>query len=95
MTAGRHAIEEVAIVADEQHRAGIVREQFLQQFQRFEIEIVRRLVEHQQVGRSRERHRERQPPALAAGQHADRRARLFRAEQEVLHVADDMALLRR
>ena len=34
-----------------------------------------------------------QPPALAARQRLDRRARLLRLEQKVLHVADDVARL--
>ena len=80
-------------MADEQDRAGIVAEQFLQEIERLDVEIVGRLVEHQQVGRLRQRAREHQPPALAAGQFADRRARLFGREQEVPHVADDMAPL--
>ena len=36
---------------------------------------------------------QRQPAALAAGQHADRRARLLGREQEVLHVADHVPAL--
>ena len=34
------------------HRAGIVGEHLLQQVERFEVEVVGRLVEHQQVGRA-------------------------------------------
>ena len=43
------AIEEIAIVADEQHRAGIVRQHVLEHIERFHVEVVGRLVEHQQV----------------------------------------------
>ncbi len=88
---GRDAVEEVAVVADQQHRAGIVGQQLLQQVERFEVEIVGRLVEHQQVGGRGQRARQQQPAALAAGERADRRARLLRDEQEILHVADHVA----
>jgi len=80
-------------VADDQDRAGIVAEQLLQQVERLQIEIVGRLVEHHQVRRLRQRARQRQPAALAARQLADRRARLIRRKQEVLHVADDVLAL--
>ncbi len=80
-------------MADDQDRAGIVAEQLLQQVERLEIEIVGRLVEHHQVRRLRQRARQHQPAALAARQLADRRARLLRREQEVLHVADDVLAL--
>ena len=66
---GRHgAVEEVAIVRDEQHGARIVVDHLFQQVERFEIEIVGRLVEHQQVRGFRERARKREAAALAAGE---------------------------
>ena len=80
-------------MADDQDRAGIVGEQLLQQVERLDVEIVGRLVEHQQVGRQRQRARQHEPAALAARQLADRRAGLLGREQEVLHVADDVAAL--
>jgi hypothetical protein len=80
-------------VADQQHRARKSGDQFLQQVERFHVEIVGRFVEDQQVGGPRKRAGEDQPRFLAAGQFAHRRARLFRTEQEVLHVGDDVLLL--
>ena len=53
------AVEEIAVVRDEQHRAGIVVDHLFQQIERFEIEIVGRFVEHQQVRGFGERARER------------------------------------
>ncbi|WP_374139284.1 hypothetical protein [Sphingomonas sp.] len=44
------AIEEIAVMADDQHGPVIIANHFLQQIERFEIEIVGRLVEDQQVG---------------------------------------------
>ena len=80
-------------MADQDHRAGKAGHQFLQQIQRLHVEIVGRLVEHQQIGRPRQHARQDQPRPLAAGQLAHRRARLLRLEQKVLHVGDDVPLL--
>ena len=91
--AGHGAVEEVAVVADQDHGAGIVRDQFLQQVERLEVEVVGRFVQHQQVRRAREGACEHQPPALPARERRERRARLLGREQEVLHVADHVARL--
>ena len=80
-------------MADQQDRAGVVAQRFLQQVERVGIEIVGRLVEHQQVRGQGERTGEREAAALAARQLADRRARLLGREQEVAHVADDVLRL--
>ena len=80
-------------MADQDDGAGIIRQQFLQQFQRLQIEIVGGFVQHQQIGLLGQRHSQRHAAALAAGQHADLGAGLFRAEQKILHIADDMAAL--
>ena len=90
---GHDAIEEVAVMADQDHGALVVAEHFLQHVEGFEIEIVGRLVEHQQVGGLCQRACQHQAAALAAGQHFERRAHLFLREQEVLHVADDVLRL--
>ena len=57
---------EASIVADDEHRAGEVDELRLEQLQRLDVEIVRRLVEHEHVGRPGEQPREQQAVALAA-----------------------------
>ena len=75
-------------MADQQQRAGVIGEQFLEQFERFDVEVVGRLVHHQQVGRLREQPGQQQAVAFAAGQPRDRRARAFGGEQEILQVAD-------
>jgi hypothetical protein len=49
-----HAVEEIAVVGDQQHRAGVIGQLLLQQVERLQIEIVGRLVENQQVGRAGE-----------------------------------------
>jgi hypothetical protein len=83
--------EEVAVVADQQHRAGILGQPLLQQVEG--LEIVGRLVKHQQVGWPGEGAGKGKPSTLAAGQHADRGPGLRGAEQEILHVTDHMAAL--
>ena len=64
--ARHNAVEEVAVVADQQDGAGIVVQQLLQQIQRFEVEIVGRLVEHQDVGWLGQHAGEQQSRTLAA-----------------------------
>ena len=83
-------IEEIAVVADQDDGAGVVGQHLLQHVERLQIEIVGRLVQHQQVGRLGERAGQHQAAALAARQRAQRRARLQRREQEILHVAHDV-----
>jgi hypothetical protein len=61
-------------VAHQQQRAGIALQRVFEQLQRFDVEIVGRLVEHQQVGRPREQPRQQQTVALAAREARHRRA---------------------
>ena len=44
-------IEEIAIVAHDEQRAVVVGQPLLERFQRLDVEVVRRLVEHEQVRR--------------------------------------------
>jgi hypothetical protein len=59
---GRDAVDEIAVVADQQQRALIVRQQFLQQVERFEIEVVGRFVEDEEIRRLGQFARQDQPP---------------------------------
>ena len=58
-------VEEVALVADHEDRRRIGFEEILQPQHRFEIEVVRRLVEQQQIGLREQQRGERDahPPA--------------------------------
>ena len=60
-------VEEVAVVRDEDHRAGKALQIVLQPADRFGVEMVRRLVEQQQVRLAGERAAERDPALFAAG----------------------------
>ena len=61
-------VEQVAVVADHDHGVRIAREVILQPERAFEIEIVGRLVEQQQIGLGEQHGRERDPHAPAAGE---------------------------
>ena len=80
-------------MTDEENCPLVLAEQLLQQIERFDVEVVGRLVEHDQVRRGRESDGERQSAALASRQLIDRGPRLLGAEQKILHVADDVAAL--
>src|SRR5580765_526046 len=62
----RHRIEQRAVVRDEQHRAGEGGERVLERLSALEVEVVRRLVEDEEVGAARDDQRESEAPPLAA-----------------------------
>ena len=67
---GRHRLEEPAVVRDEDHR-GVEREQLaLEPLEAGHVEVVRRLVQQQQVGVAAERPRQGGARQLAAGERA-------------------------
>ena len=67
----RDGVDQRAVVRDEQHRSGEGFERRFERLARFEVEVVRRLVEHEEVRARRDDVGEREAPALAAGQHRD------------------------
>ena len=87
----RHGpVEEITVMANDQHGAVIVGDDLLQQIERFQIEVIGRFVKHQQIGLTREFAREQNARALAAGQGRDPRFDQFRVEQEFLEIALNM-----
>ena len=90
---GHNPVEEIAVVADEQDRALVVGEHLFEQVKSIEVEVVGRLIKHQHVGGRGQRYRKRETRPLAPRQHRDRRSRLLRRKQEILHVAHDVLLL--
>jgi hypothetical protein len=63
------AVQKPAVVADDQHGVRVAREVAFQPQRAFEVEIVRRLVEQQQVGLREQHARQRHahPPAAREG----------------------------
>ena len=84
---GDRALEEGAVVAHDDERAGPVVEEVLERAQRVEVEVVGRLVEQQHVRLLRQREQQLHPPALAARQQADRRPLRVVVEPERLEQA--------
>src|SRR5262249_4805809 len=69
----------------------IVAQQLFEELEGLDVEIVRRLVEDEQVGGLRKETREQQAIALTARERANRRAGAVGAEQGVLEVAGYVA----
>ena len=65
-------VEQVAVMADDDHGARIVRQMVFEPQRALEIEIVGRLVQQQQIGRGEQRRGERHAHAPAAGKFLNR-----------------------
>jgi hypothetical protein len=63
---GRDAVQEPAVVRDDDRAAGEVLERLLDRADRVDVQVVRRLVEQDQVGARLEEPRQVHPVALAA-----------------------------
>ena len=81
----RHRLEEPAVVGDQDHRCVERAQHLLQPFERLDVEVVRRLVEQQQVGLRRKRARERRARQLAAGERGERPVEVGFGEAEPAH----------
>ena len=75
-------VEQVAVMADDEHGVRIAREVVLQPQRAFEVEIVGRLVEQQQVGLGEQHRGERDAHAPAAGELRGRALLRARVEAE-------------
>ena len=64
-------VEEGAIVRDEQDRSRECFEGRLERFAALEVEVVRRLVDDEEVRAGRHHERQRKPPSFTAGKHDD------------------------
>ena len=78
------ALGEPAVVGDDDERARPAVEQVLERGQRVDVEVVRRLVEQQDVRALHQQPHELEPAALAAGEVAHRRPRAVAAEAEAV-----------
>ncbi len=65
-----HVVEEVPIVGDGDHGAGVLLQEPLEPGDRLGVEVVGRLVEQQQVGPREQQPAQRDPAPLAARQGA-------------------------
>ena len=84
---GAHGLEEPAVVGDE-HDGGVDRgESLLEPLERRDVEVVRGLVEQQQVGVAGERARERAARELAAREGVQRPVEVVVLEAEPAHAA--------
>ena len=86
----RDAIEKVAVVGHQHQRAGELQQAFLEHLESRDVEIVRRLVEHEDVGRLQHQPRHQHARLLASGQAAHRRLELVGAEEESLRPPRDV-----
>jgi hypothetical protein len=77
-------------VTHQQNGAFVIGERLLQQVERVHVEIVGRLVEHEQVARLREQLGEQETRALAARQRLHRPVRLPLLEQKIPEIGHDV-----
>ena len=78
-------------MADQQQRARIVQQQVFEQLQGLDIQIVGRLIQHQQVGRQGKQARQQEAVAFPAGQGAYRGAHPVGGKEKILQVTDQVA----
>lgn len=78
------ALDEVAVVADDDEGAGPAVEDVFQLGQGLDVQVVRRLVEEEDVGLVHQEAEDLQAAALTAGEVADRRPLLLLGEAELL-----------
>ena len=85
----RDAVEEPTIMTHDQRRALVGADRFFENAQGREVEVVGRLVEHEDVAADREELGEKHAVALAAAEVADAGAQHARRKQEALEVGFD------
>ena len=84
--AGADAVEEIAVVAHDEHDTGEGDERLLQHAQRVQVEVVRGLVEDEKVAALLEDARQQQPAALAAGKELHGQREPVIGEEEALEI---------
>src|SRR5471032_996944 len=91
--AGHNVVQECPVVADHQYRALERQQHFLEQFEGFNVQVVGRFVEDQQVSWLAEQLGQQQTRTLATRQGLDRGPGTLRAEQEVTQIAEYVTAL--
>ena len=84
------AVEKAAVVAHQNHGAGVVFKRLFKEFERIDVQIVGGFVEHQKVGGQSKKTREQEAIALTARKVGNRNFRAMRSKQEVTEIAHDM-----
>ena len=79
---GDDLVEEVAVVADDDHRHRLPRQVVLEPLGRLDVEVVRGLVQEHQVGALQQQLGEHQPRLLAAGERRRRAVEVGLGEAE-------------
>jgi len=87
---GGHPVNKVPVVANEHQGAGELEQGLLQDFQRRDVEVVRGLVEDEQVGRLEHHPGENDPGALASREAGHRDLELRGIEEKALRPRRDM-----
>src|SRR5579872_2427809 len=90
---GDDVVEKAPVVAHQQERPGVILQPLLEELQRLDIQVVGRLIEHDEVRRPRKQSRQQQTIAFATGKHPDRRLGALRGKQELPKVAHDVLAL--
>ena len=70
-------------MADDKERALAIKKESLKRFARINVEVVRRFVEQEQVGRHQTENGELQPAALTTGEHRNLLPHRISAEEEL------------
>src|SRR5690606_32407360 len=89
--AGYHVVEKTPVVAYQKNRAFVLLQQILQQLQRIDIEVVGRLVKHQDIGRPCKQACQEQPVPLTPREGANGGVGACRRKQEVAEIALDVS----
>ena len=84
---GCQSAEQLAVVAHEDHGSLVPFDRVLERLDRLDVEVVGRLVEHEQVGSREHEHGERHPGPLPAGERAGQALRLVPGKPESAKVA--------
>ncbi len=77
-------------MGDKKHRAGIAGEHLLKQIERFQVQVVRGFVQHEQIGRLGEELCKQYPVLLTSGEVAYIHLCPIRFKEELLQIGIDM-----
>ena len=77
-------------MADQEHGAGVILQQLLEQLQGIDIKIIRRLIQHKYIRWLRKQSRQQQTIALTTRQRLDGRSSSLGREQKITEIRHDM-----